>query len=226
MRLFKILDNIDGTECGFRRPDLHWNLPEGNLPGEWMPRIETGGEEYELRSEMGLEPGRVYFEAECRGDRLRNGVILAREARLLRHCESWNSATAMLFACDCAEHILHIYDAEYSDGDRLRAILEIARRFARGEACESELHLVQKEYYRMLKERKAFRDKSESGASKAFSVVGWAIMDFISNPSGLLTVWHTAYFAVDLIDYVQLSVVAERKWQNQRLLNYIDGKEV
>ena len=46
---------------------------------------------------------------------------------------------ARLFACDCAESVLHIYEEEYPDDNRPRNAIEVARRYALGQATEEEL---------------------------------------------------------------------------------------
>jgi hypothetical protein len=47
--------------------------------------------------------------------------------------------TLRLFACDCAERVLPLYEAEYPDDDRPRKAIETARRYADGQATEDEL---------------------------------------------------------------------------------------
>jgi hypothetical protein len=44
-----------------------------------------------------------------------------------------------LFACDCAEHVLGIFEAKYPEDKRPRDCIATARRFASGEATEQEL---------------------------------------------------------------------------------------
>ena len=44
-----------------------------------------------------------------------------------------------LFACACAESVLHIYEAKYPGDNRPRQATEVARRYATGEATAAEL---------------------------------------------------------------------------------------
>ena len=44
-----------------------------------------------------------------------------------------------LLVCDYAEHVLHIFEAEYPDDYRPRMVIEVSRRYARGEATDAEL---------------------------------------------------------------------------------------
>jgi len=44
-----------------------------------------------------------------------------------------------LFACDCAERVLPIYEKEYPDDDRPRKAIAVARLYADGKATQEEL---------------------------------------------------------------------------------------
>ena len=146
--LYKVL-NPDGTP--FHGGSGQWSLPtKGDsgawTPGEWMPTIAgelipcSNG--YHLCQEADLLRwlGPAIFEAEYRGDCVNaDNKITVREARLLRKIESWNERTARLFACDCAERVLHLYEARYPDDDRPREAIRVARAFANGAATEDEL---------------------------------------------------------------------------------------
>ena len=44
-----------------------------------------------------------------------------------------------LFACDCAEHVLHLYETRHPNDPRSREAIETARRFANGKARKQEL---------------------------------------------------------------------------------------
>jgi hypothetical protein len=46
---------------------------------------------------------------------------------------------ARLFSCDCAEHTIGIFEKQYPDDKRPRQAIDVARRFARGEATPKEL---------------------------------------------------------------------------------------
>jgi hypothetical protein len=46
---------------------------------------------------------------------------------------------ARLFACDCAERVLHLFEAKYPNDDRPRKAIEVAQRFANGDATTEEL---------------------------------------------------------------------------------------
>jgi hypothetical protein len=44
------------------------------------------------------------------------------------------------YVCDCAEHVLPLYEAKYPNDTRPRQAIDVARRFAFGQASPDELH--------------------------------------------------------------------------------------
>lgn len=46
---------------------------------------------------------------------------------------------ARLFACDCAKSVLHIFEVKYPNDNRPKKCIEVARRFANGNATKAEL---------------------------------------------------------------------------------------
>ena len=140
--LFKVL-NEDGT-C-YNGGTGKWLLPHDGQPGDWMPAIEGELEPcengYHLCRKTDLLDwlGPDIYEAECRGECIEADYkIVVREARLLRKL-AWNERTARLFACDCAEYILYLYEAAYPNDARPRNAIEMARRYANNEATDQEL---------------------------------------------------------------------------------------
>ena len=134
-RLFKVL-GAGGTSI---YTDFAWPLPTDDGPGEW---VKCKGEliacvnglhlcrEQDLLDWLSNE----VYEAEARGERVgADNKIVVREARLTRRYETWSETTARLFAADCAERVLPIFERERPDDDRPRKAIEAARAFARGE---------------------------------------------------------------------------------------------
>lgn len=142
-RLFKVL-NEDGSchHGGIGKWSLPTKSDDGSwAPGDWMPTIkgelvpcENG---YHLCRESDLVHwlGPAIFEAEYRGERVDDDdKIVVREARLLCKLKAWNERTQRLFACDCAERVVHLVD----DG-RAQNAIDVARRYANGQATDTEL---------------------------------------------------------------------------------------
>ena len=148
MNLYKVLREDGQCYSGGRGT---WSLPVKDAdgtwtPGEWMPAIEgklapcRNG--YHLCREQDLLTwlGPVIYEAEYRGEIVEtDDKVVVRETRLLRRCEGWNERTVRLFACDCAERALHIFEAYFPDDKRPRNAIERARRYANGTATDDEL---------------------------------------------------------------------------------------
>jgi len=55
----------------------------------------------------------------------------------LRTCD--DECALRLFACDIAESVLHLYEEKYPNDKHPRNAIEVARRFANGEASDNEL---------------------------------------------------------------------------------------
>lgn len=81
------------------------------------------------------------YEAEYDGgERIdANNKIVVRKARLTKRLRTWNEKTARLFACDCAERVLPIFEKKYPDDKRPRQAIEIARKYALRKATRQEL---------------------------------------------------------------------------------------
>lgn len=79
--------------------------------------------------------GPVIWEAEADESELvkESDKVVVRRARVIRRFDTWNKRTARLFAADCAEKVLPIFEKAHPNDDRPRKAIEAARAFARGE---------------------------------------------------------------------------------------------
>ena len=140
--IYKVL-NTDGTAC--HGGSGEWSLPHDGEPGAWMPPIEgtlvACVHGYHLCRDKQVLGwlGPALYEAEYEGECLEGGdKVVVRKARLLRKLK-WDERSARLFACDCAERVLHIYEEQYPNDKRPRTAIETSRHFANGEATKDEL---------------------------------------------------------------------------------------
>ena len=203
--IYKVLDSNGRSYHG--GGSAVWSLPVDGQPGAWMPPIEgelkpckngyhlCSGEE-QLVQWLGPE----IYEAEYQSERVdADDKIVVREARLLRRIETWTKKTARLFSCDCAERVVRYYEAKYPGDNRPRKSIEIARRYARGEATDDELLAA------------------ESAAWYAWyaaeSAAGFAAGYAVGSAAGYA--WYAGYAA---------EFAAERRWQAERLGQYLRGK--
>ena len=94
---------------------------------------------------------------------------------------------ARLFACDCAEHVLPIFETKYPDDKRPRQAIEVSRRYATGEATSEELAAT------------------------------WAATWAATRAATRAAAWAAAGAAAG---------AAERDWQEERFLQYLNGEIV
>lgn len=55
-----------------------------------------------------------------------------------------NERQQRLFACDCAEHVLHHYESLFPGDNRPRQAIHTTRRYVAGEASQTDLSLARK----------------------------------------------------------------------------------
>ena len=72
------------------------------------------------------------------GDPSMGRKLVARRMRVVERIAAWNERTARLFAVECAERVLPIYEREHPNDTRPREALAVARRFADGQATQDE----------------------------------------------------------------------------------------
>ena len=220
MTLYKFL-NEDGTSCNGGSGRYH--LPTDEEPGEWMPSIEgelvpcTNG--YHVCREQDLVRwiGPALFIAEAGNERIVcDSKIVVRDVRLVRRLDGWNAQSARMFACDCAERVLHLFEERLPDDKRPRACIETARRFALGEASKEELNSA--------------RLASYDAAYTAYSAL-YAAAD-AADAAACTAAAHAVYaatYAASFIVYAAAPAAAhataadeEIKWQTDLLLKYIE----
>lgn len=182
--------------------------------GEWMPAVKgdlvlrrngyhlcrDGDLVQWLRPEL--------YIAECRGERTdSDDKIVVREARLVRRVEVWNERTARLFACDCAEHVVHL-----TNDDRVAAAIQVARRFALGDATEEELAAA-----------RAAAVAAGAAAWAAIRVAWVARAAVVAAGAAAWAAVRAAWVAraAAVAAAVAAAGVAERKWQTTKLLEYL-----
>jgi len=79
------------------------------------------------------------WEAECEGEVIDSGdKLVARKARITRQCAEWNETSARLFACDCAQDVVHMLP-----GPEAQHLIEVARAYASKNASYKELVAAQ-----------------------------------------------------------------------------------
>ena len=84
--------------------------------------------------------GAVLYEVEVRGEVVEGGDKFAAESMRFKYVVGEATERNLrLFACDVSEDVLPAFEAEYPSDQRPRTAIEVARRYALGEATYAEL---------------------------------------------------------------------------------------
>ncbi len=208
--LYKVTDE-DGS-C-YHGGHGGWHLPTAEGPGDWMPELRGTLEPCRRGYHLCREPdlvnwlGPVIWIAEYDGDRVdvdsaNEGKVVVRRARLVSRVANWDAQIARLFACDCAYRALCREQEQGREPDpRSWAAITVARRFAYGEATQTEL------------------DAAGAAAWAAARVAAWdaarvAAWDATRDAAGDAARAAARDAACD----------AERQWQTERLRWYLAGQ--
>jgi hypothetical protein len=120
----------------------------------------------------------------------------------------WTDKEKRLFACDCAEHTLPIYEKEYPDVKRPRQAIETARRFALGEATSEEMD--------------AAGDAAWAAARAAVRAAARAAARDAARAAARAAAWDAAGDAAG--DAARDAArAAEEKWQAAKMLEYLEA---
>ena len=147
-KLYKVLDK-DGYSC--HGGEAKWSLPTQNedgtwTPGDWMDDIHGELEICDNGYHVVKFDQLIYwlntriFEVEVDGEIIEDyDKSVCRKCRLVRELTAWNERSVRLFTCDCAEHVLPIFERKYPNDNRPRKAIETARLYADGNVTEEEL---------------------------------------------------------------------------------------
>jgi len=118
-----------------------------------------------------------------------------------------------LFACDCAESVLHLYEDKYPDDNRPRNAIEVARRLANGEATTIELEEARVDAWDAASEAASAASRAVWAAWAAAGTAAWDAAWAAAGTASAAarTVWAARDAARD----------SEREKQKQFLLKYI-----
>lgn len=149
IRYYKVLDK-ENRSCHGGNPDLPWRLPIQNrdgswTPGNWMPKVQGDLElcenGYHLTDAQHLPEwlnANIYEAEPSKEIIVGDNNVVCRSVRLLKKT-SWDDHLARLFACDCAERLLPLYERDCPDDSRPRRALEVARLYLDGKVDKREL---------------------------------------------------------------------------------------
>lgn len=215
-KYYKVL-NKDGSCCHGGKGK--WYLPKNGKPGKWMPKIKGKLVECENGyhickiDQLVVWLGAAIYEVECDDELLVcSDKYVARRCRLVKKT-AWKISDAPKYAADCAERVLHVFE-EWNPKDlRPRKALELARKPVRNITYE-DLTAPQ---FAAREARKV--DKWAAGS--AADSIGATLYAVVHLSTGSHTFYAT-YAAVEAAQ--KAGGKNERKWQVNRLLEYLVGK--
>lgn len=196
-----------------------WYLPRGMRPGKWMPTIEgdlvpcCNGYHLARESDLLNWLGPRIFVAEYRGDVITaDDKIVVRDARLIRET-AWTDRAARLFAADCAERTLPIFEKNNPKDNRCRKAVEAARSFTNGQITRAELDAA----------GAAAWDAAGAAARAAVGNAAWAASWAAAGAAARDAAWVAARDAAGAAAG-DAARDAERQWQTDRLFQYLNGE--
>jgi hypothetical protein len=203
MTLYKVLDSNGQPNNGGTGS---WPLPT-DQPGDW---IGVTGKLVPCRNGLHLCDGELQllswlgpriFVAEHDGERIDDDgtKIVVRRARLL-HETAWDERIARLFAADCAERVLPIFERARPNDDRPRKAIRAARAFTNGEIDRQALF--------------AAWDAAWAAAWDAAQAAAW--------DAARAAAWDAAQAAAQAAARAAAGD-AECQWQAERLAQYLSG---
>ena len=184
-----------------------WFVPKGGRVGKWMPAIKdiascSRGYHFVTLEQLPRWIGPTLYEVEVRGQIIHESdKSVAEQARLVRRIETWNDKTLRLYAADCAERVVSLYEKDYPTDTRPRKAIQAARDFANGKITAEELNAAANAAYA------AAYAATAAAASAAYAAYAAACAAY-------------AAYAADAA--ASAAAVAERKWQVERLRYYLE----
>jgi len=156
-----------------------WPKPRGSRPGRWVKaegelRVCTNGI-HACKPDVGMlewmnNPSAWLIELDEATYDENEHKYVARRGRLLRRLD-WNEANQRLFAADCAEHVLKIFEDKHPGDKRPRKAIQAAREFAKGQITQGQLDAARDAAGDAA--RAAAGDAARAAARAAAGVAAW-----------------------------------------------------
>jgi immunity protein 5 of polymorphic toxin system len=193
-----------------------WSVPNGKKAGKWMPAIKdvalcSRGYHVVTLEQLPNWIGPTLYEVEIRGEVIAgDDKSVAEQARLIRKVDTWNDKTLRLFAADCAEHVLELYEKSYPDDKRPRNAIQAARDFANGLIDKDAANAAANAAYAA----------ANAAAYAAYAAANAAA--YAANAANAAANAAYAAYAANATYATYAANAAERKWQLARLKYYLE----
>ncbi|HUW14482.1 MAG TPA: hypothetical protein VM537_32475, partial [Anaerolineae bacterium] len=153
--------------------------------------------------------------AEGRGDCIEcRDKLVWQAARLVRRVTRWNEQTARLFAADCAERVLAMFERDMPSDDRPRRAIEATRVFADGRITIDSLAAA----------CAAARAAAWAATGAAARAAAWAAAGAAAWDAAGAAAWAAAGDATGDAAWAAARAAAWA-WQTEQLFSYLDGTE-
>jgi len=218
MELYKVLDGRKSCNGG----EGMWRI------GRWMPPVDgelvpcENGYHLCRREDLICWLGPNIFIAEHRGDIVEcDEKVVVREARITKELKTWNERTARLFAADCAEHVLYIYE-KLNDSKAPAHAIQEARDYANGLITLGEMAAASEAASEAAMDaaweaaRDAAVDAAWAAARDAARAAAWAA-------AGDDAAWEAARNAGWAAGWAAARA-DELGWKTERLFQYLNGE--
>jgi len=243
--LYKVLNDSRPMHGGTGR----YSLPTAKGPGDWMPKVKIDPCYSGYHLCHGAEHlihwlGPDIYSVETRGEFVdADNKVVASEVRLISRVETWTDQSARLFAADCAEHVLPIFEREYPDDGWPRAAIAAARAFAKGEIDADALSAAGDAVRSAA--LSAARSAARAAAGATARATAWAAAGVAARAAAEIAAWAAAGAAARATSRATAGNAAraaaratvraarnaawsdaladEEKWQADRLRAYLRG---
>jgi hypothetical protein len=118
-----------------------------------------------------------------------------------------------LFLADCVEHVLPLYEQEHPDDQRIHCALALIRKAVLSEVSLEERQLI----------RQSVFDAGEEANDNGAALVAFAAAYLVLPEEGDLSCVESAAEAVKERTDSSEALLTERRWQQERLLLYLDA---
>jgi len=140
------------------------------------------------------------------------------KARLVRMVGVAGERNLRLFACDCAAHVLPLFEKKYPDDKRPRKAIAVARRYANGKATPAELDAAGDAAGAAA--GAAAGDAAGAAAWDAAGAAAGAAAGDAAGAAAWAAAWDAAEAAAGAAAWVAAGA-AEKVWQGKRLIKVL-----
>jgi len=248
-RRLKFYKTLDETGFSCFGGEAEWSLPRLNddgtwIPGEWMPPIEyelvecKNGYHIATFNQLLHWLAPRIFEAEAGREVIRSEYkYISRRCRLLREFTNWNEQAARLFACNCVERVLPLYEKRYQNDTRLRDAINEIRLFVDSQnSGKPDVGILSHAFDKAREVEKSDLDDVSRYIASAVSCAAWTHDEAAEDARKAIERCLSAVyeFAIDkalarrlsedaTLKMAQKARKTMEKWQLQRLRQILEG---